>query len=324
MDDSRINLIEKSVKSKLQESIGLPVVFDLIEVIREHLTISNLPSGQCVVCLYGFQDGDEFTKTECYHFLHSYCLARHLTASKKNYHEEMEKLPAWQRKTAKPYQAVCPVCRESINDNIDPLKNANPPTELENAPTFQLTSELKKMQNKMADLFLRQKSRGGIIDLDAVDNNIILLEDEEDINEAKNNIENINETPEISAHQQQQQQQPQAVPTLPTPNPTHQEANGITPNVSSRKENHHHHHQYHKNRHHHHHRDRDHHHRGRHHGRQHHGSAENTNESNNTPTSNVAATETTTQHNGRNNNNNRNRRSGIQNHAKQSCSSTSR
>lgn len=104
LDDNGIERIRASVEQKLMETLGSPVVFDLIDVIREHLTDSNLPSGQCVVCLYGFQDGDEFTKTECYHHLHSYCLARHLEASKKNYQEEQDKLPAWQRITSSPYQ----------------------------------------------------------------------------------------------------------------------------------------------------------------------------------------------------------------------------
>lgn len=104
LDDLSISKIRKAIEEKLNEAVGQPVVFDLIEVIREHLTDSNLPSGQCVICLYGFQDGDEFTKTICYHYLHSYCLARHLIASHKNYEEELEKLPVWQRKSAKPFQ----------------------------------------------------------------------------------------------------------------------------------------------------------------------------------------------------------------------------
>lgn len=104
LDDSSIESIRRSIQEKLTESIGSPVVFDLIEVIREHLTESNLPSGQCVVCLYGFQEGDQFTKTVCYHYLHSYCLARHLMASQRNHQEEMDKLPVWQQKLAKVFQ----------------------------------------------------------------------------------------------------------------------------------------------------------------------------------------------------------------------------
>uniref|UniRef100_A0A6B2E826 E3 ubiquitin-protein ligase rnf25 n=1 Tax=Phlebotomus kandelakii TaxID=1109342 RepID=A0A6B2E826_9DIPT len=179
LSDGSINAIEEAMRKKLEECLGQPVVFDLIEIIREHLTDSNLPSGQCVVCLYGFQEGDEFTKTACYHYLHSYCLARHLTASRRNYQEEYDKLPGWQKKQAKPYQATCPVCRESISDEVEPLGCAQPPVELQNAPHFQLTDEIRDMQTKMADMFLRQKVRGGIIDVDAEEGNVISIDDED-------------------------------------------------------------------------------------------------------------------------------------------------
>lgn len=203
LDDCSLNAIQRSINAKLEESVGLPVVFDLIEVIREHLTSSNLPSGQCVVCLYGFREGDTFTKTECYHFLHSFCLARHLIALKKNHQEEYDKLPGWQQKVAKPYQPLCPVCRELINDgNVDELLTASPPSELENAPNFKLTKELKILQTRMTNLFLRQKARGGIIDLDASESTILMLGGDDEVNETKHQrvvVENSSEASGVSS-----------------------------------------------------------------------------------------------------------------------------
>lgn len=181
LDDSRLSEIKVAIESKLSESIGFPVVFDLIEVVREHLTDSNLPSGQCVVCLYGFCDGDEFTRTECFHYLHSYCLARHLNAMRRNYQEEFNKLPAWQQKSAKPFQAHCPVCREDIKDETDSLRCAMPPSDLENAPDFQATPELRELQQRMSTLFLHQKSRGAIIDSEAEVGAVLSIETEEEI-----------------------------------------------------------------------------------------------------------------------------------------------
>lgn len=183
LDDHSINSIKSAVEKKLDESIGQPVVFDLIDLIRELLTDSNLPTGQCVVCLYGFQDGDEFTKTICYHYLHSYCLVRHLLASKKNYQEEQEKLPAWQRKQSRQFQPVCPVCREPIDYDVEPLRKSKPPAELKNAPKFELTDELKGMQARMSNLFLHQKRRGGIIDVDAAEMNVISIDPDGDAGE---------------------------------------------------------------------------------------------------------------------------------------------
>lgn len=176
LDDSRLETIKQACVEKLKESQGFPVVFDLIEVVREHLSGSNLPCGQCVVCLYGFRDGDEFTKTECFHYLHSYCLARHLIAARKNHHEEQEKLPAWIRKAAEPFKASCPVCRESIKDDSDSLRLCMPPQELINAPEFQLTDELISLQKKMSNMFIQQKNKGGIIDVEAEVGSVISIE----------------------------------------------------------------------------------------------------------------------------------------------------
>ncbi|KAL1396306.1 hypothetical protein pipiens_010610 [Culex pipiens pipiens] len=191
LDDHIINCIETAVRQKLDECLGSPVVFDLIDIIREHLTESNLPTGQCVICLYGFQEGDEFTKTVCYHYLHSHCLACHLKASKKNYDEELAKMPGWKQKEAKPYRALCPVCREPIDVDVDPLSKCRPPTELSNAPRFQLTDELKSLQAQMNRLYLHQKSRGGIIDLDAEEGGVISIETETPNSESPKRTNNI-------------------------------------------------------------------------------------------------------------------------------------
>lgn len=181
LDDSRLTDIKAAIEMKLKDSVGFPVVFDLIEVVREHLTGSNLPSGTCVVCLYGFCDGDEFTRTECFHYLHSYCLGRHLNALRRNYQDEYNKLPAWQQKTAKPFQAHCPVCRENITDESDSLRCSMPPSELENAPDFEPSPELRELQHRMSSLFLHQKSRGAIIDSEAEGGAIISIETEQEM-----------------------------------------------------------------------------------------------------------------------------------------------
>ncbi|XP_067629251.1 E3 ubiquitin-protein ligase RNF25 [Eurosta solidaginis] len=181
LDDIRLEDIKKACNKKLQECIGFPVVFDLIEVVREHLTGSNLPSGQCVICLYGFSDGDEFTRTECFHYLHSYCLGRHLSALRRTYKEEYDKLPSWLQKTVDPFKALCPVCREPIKDEEDSLRCAMPPSELENAPEFKLTRELRDLQQRMSALFIKQKSRGAIIDLDTEGGTVISIESEEEV-----------------------------------------------------------------------------------------------------------------------------------------------
>lgn len=57
-----------------------------------------------------------------------------------------------------------------------------------NAPVFELTSELKGLQEKMTNLFMRQKSRGGIIDLNAEDSNVISIDSEDDVKKRTNRL----------------------------------------------------------------------------------------------------------------------------------------
>lgn len=74
---------------------------------------------------------------------------------------------------------TCPVCRVTIEDDVEPLRKCRPPCELSNAPHFELTTELKVLQAKMASLFQRQKNRGGIIEVGADESNVISIDDEE-------------------------------------------------------------------------------------------------------------------------------------------------
>ncbi|KAK9871471.1 hypothetical protein WA026_012845 [Henosepilachna vigintioctopunctata] len=179
LDDSILNSLYDAIKDKCFEFSSQPVIYELIELIRENLTECNLPTCQCAVCLYGFCDGDVFTKTQCFHYFHSFCLAKHLLTTEKHYSEEQDKLPAWQKST-KAFQAACPVCREAINCDVDDLKSAPPPKDLESAQNFSVTSELKMLQCKMQELFSYQKSRGGIIDIEEEENKLLLITNSSD------------------------------------------------------------------------------------------------------------------------------------------------
>ncbi|PSN46697.1 hypothetical protein C0J52_06394 [Blattella germanica] len=179
LDDSVIARIDKETKEKCESYRGQAVIYELIELVKEHLTASNLPSCQCAICLYGFREGDHFTKTQCYHYFHSHCLACHVTSSEKSYQEELDKLPAWQRnqQPQSPCQVLCPVCREPIQCDMDLLSSAAPPFDVENARQFELNDELRNLQRQMATLFNYQKRRGGIIDPEAEDSKLLLVTD---------------------------------------------------------------------------------------------------------------------------------------------------
>ncbi|XP_060520195.1 E3 ubiquitin-protein ligase RNF25 [Cylas formicarius] len=194
LDDSTIEYLNKALRDKCDEYLGQPVIFELIELIRENLTQSNLPTCQCTVCLYGFSEGDSFTKTQCFHYFHSYCLAKHIIVTEKHFKEEQEKLPAWKRCSIG-YQATCPVCREQITCDVADLRKAPPPIELEKAQNFELTRDLRIFQEKMKELYNYQKSRGGIIDVEAEENKLLLITNSND----NSTSENTNAGPSLSS-----------------------------------------------------------------------------------------------------------------------------
>lgn len=188
LDEKTVEKIKIDTDLKCLNFIGQPVMFELIEIIRDNLTKSNLPTGQCAICLYGFCDGDEFIKTDCYHHFHSYCLGRHINASKKYYIDEYNKLPQWQQETANEFQAICPVCRDIIiNCNFDNLCMASPPVDVENATEFLVTNELLELQKKMSILYLKQQEKGGIIDPEAEGIKMLLRTDDDNNNNNNNN-----------------------------------------------------------------------------------------------------------------------------------------
>lgn len=77
-------------------------------------------------------------------------------------------------------QALCPVCRESINCDVGSLLGAPPPIDVEAATDFAVTQELLDMQRQMAELYLRQQRRGGIIDLEAEGVKMLLTTEADD------------------------------------------------------------------------------------------------------------------------------------------------
>ncbi|KAM5125509.1 E3 ubiquitin-protein ligase RNF25 [Mantella aurantiaca] len=75
--DEQIHSISDRLHQTAAESLGGPLLYELIEKGKEMLTASNIPRGLCVICLYGFQEGDSLTKTPCFHHFHSHCLGRY-------------------------------------------------------------------------------------------------------------------------------------------------------------------------------------------------------------------------------------------------------
>ncbi|XP_063144958.1 E3 ubiquitin-protein ligase RNF25 isoform X2 [Candoia aspera] len=133
LSDEQIQKISQTLQCIAETQLGTPVLYELIEKGKEILTDNNIPHGQCVICLYGFQENEAFTKTPCYHYFHSRCLA--------SYTEHMEKEISVQKK-----------------ERIQHL------TSMPKEEVYQPDQQTLQHRERLRQIFQRQQEKGGIID----------------------------------------------------------------------------------------------------------------------------------------------------------------
>lgn len=75
--------IEQTTRKKpcqILHTIGVYFVclFNIFQLAKESLTEGNIPRQPCVICQQHFEEGESFTRTECYHYFHCHCLGRYV------------------------------------------------------------------------------------------------------------------------------------------------------------------------------------------------------------------------------------------------------
>ncbi|KAF0871831.1 RNF25 ligase, partial [Crocuta crocuta] len=168
LSDEQIHKISQTLSHVANTSLGTAMLYELIEKGKEILTDNNIPHGQCVICLYGFQEKEAFTKTPCYHYFHCHCLARYIQHMEhelqaQGQEQEQERQHATTKQKAVGVQ--CPVCREPLVYDLASLKAAPEPQQP--MEPYQPNTESLRQQEERKRLYQRQQERGGIIDLEA-------------------------------------------------------------------------------------------------------------------------------------------------------------
>nr|XP_055146584.1 E3 ubiquitin-protein ligase RNF25 isoform X2 [Symphalangus syndactylus] len=137
LSDEQIHTILQVLGHVAKAGLGTAMLYELIEKGKEILTDNNIPHGQCVICLYGFQEKEAFTKTPCYHYFHCHCLARYIQ------HMEQElKVQGQEQEQERQHAAI----KQEL---------------------YQPSAESLRQQEERKRLYQRQQERGGIIDLEA-------------------------------------------------------------------------------------------------------------------------------------------------------------
>ncbi|XP_004427618.1 PREDICTED: E3 ubiquitin-protein ligase RNF25 isoform X2 [Ceratotherium simum simum] len=166
LSDEQIHKISQALSHVAKAGLGTAMLYELIEKGKEILTDNNIPHGQCVICLYGFQEKEAFTKTPCYHYFHCHCLARyiqHMERELQAQEQEQQRQRAATKQKAVGVQ--CPVCREPLVYDLASLKAAPEPQQP--VELYQPNAESLRQQEERKRLYQRQQERGGIIDLEA-------------------------------------------------------------------------------------------------------------------------------------------------------------
>ncbi|XP_078394393.1 E3 ubiquitin-protein ligase RNF25, partial [Cetorhinus maximus] len=173
LSDDRIRSIYQTLTELAEESTGGQVLYQLIEKGKEILTNNNIPHCQCVICLDFFQESEFFTKTSCYHYFHSYCLARYIRHSEA----ELQAQRQQQRPHKRPEQdteqdVLCPVCREPLTYDLGLLLSAAAPSHA--LEPYRPDQESLRKRVELQSIFQRQLERGGIIDPEAEQNRFFI------------------------------------------------------------------------------------------------------------------------------------------------------
>ncbi|XP_061081277.1 E3 ubiquitin-protein ligase RNF25 isoform X2 [Conger conger] len=169
LSDDKLLSVRRCLEAEAQACLGTPVLYQLIQKAKEILTESNIPHGSCVICLYGFKDGEVFTKTGCYHYFHSHCLGRYAAHSESELQErarEREEDKTRGRMEGQELSVVCPVCREPLTYDLEVLLNSPTPHFPKTEETV-LGPEFRKKWAKLQSVLERQRERGGVIDPEA-------------------------------------------------------------------------------------------------------------------------------------------------------------
>ncbi|XP_022532979.1 E3 ubiquitin-protein ligase RNF25 isoform X2 [Astyanax mexicanus] len=188
LSDDKLLSLQQSLQIEAESCLGMPVLYQLIEKAKEILTESNIPHGNCVICLYGFklpflrlegffsgQEGEVFTKTNCYHYFHSHCLGRYITHSEVELRERERELEEdkTRDRAEEELSVVCPVCRESLSYDVNALLSS-PAPDFPQQEDEAVGAEFKRKWESLQKILEHQKEKGGVIDPEVESNRFLI------------------------------------------------------------------------------------------------------------------------------------------------------
>ncbi|VDK31652.1 unnamed protein product [Gongylonema pulchrum] len=95
VDEENLNTLRDRISEFLREHLGVTIVFDVFEMIRDFLaTQQSIPCAVCPICLRKFSEAVASVCTStCDHYFHHQCLVEHIEQSKKQIQDWLRQMP---------------------------------------------------------------------------------------------------------------------------------------------------------------------------------------------------------------------------------------
>ncbi|CAL1535198.1 unnamed protein product [Lymnaea stagnalis] len=180
-EEEMVSLLE-ALTAKAEEIKGEVMLYTLIEMAKDSLTDGNIPRCPCCVCLEHFDEKDLFHRTACYHYFHAGCLHKYVQHTQAQLEEEKKEVSESRHldgNSKKERGIACPMCRSPlVEEDLQVVMSGKVEDDYEKLDVFVVPPELREQQRKMAEVYQRQKAKGGIIDPEMEKNKFLVNQEE--------------------------------------------------------------------------------------------------------------------------------------------------
>jgi hypothetical protein len=175
LTDEQLNELNSEISTTLELNLGSCVLYECIELIRSKLSLYEIPTEACAICLTLITDRNVIIKTNCDHFYHKDCLASYVKVKKIELEEKYQEAKKNGFYIEKDYRNDIedPVCRQILSHQIlEQLSSLSSIEKFSNDNDehreliVNLSPHIRQWQERTHALFQQQKEKGGIIDLE--------------------------------------------------------------------------------------------------------------------------------------------------------------
>ncbi|VDP19362.1 unnamed protein product [Soboliphyme baturini] len=153
---------------------GSPVLFDIIQLVTDHMSNLSVPKLPCSICLCKFDGSDDVKLIEqCLHHFHAFCFQQYVQYMFRESRSSVTS-GGCEKSAEMLKQVPCPLCRKPVDILSDFNAVVKRPVLFDEATDVSGMAE--KWANRWAKVYEAQKRKGGIIDVEAQKKQLLITE----------------------------------------------------------------------------------------------------------------------------------------------------